>query len=196
MHAAWVAFAAFAVVPFGTETTLFGLLDQAIPLEITDRNNGPAEVGAGQSYDLAIPVPCTSTVSTTVGSTCSVSTSVDAVYGGQAIREGRRCSAAVAYLKPALARSNLTVETGALVSRIVLDKNRAVGVEYRRGGTTYNVRAHREVLAVGPGEQVRLELLLRLLGRGDGRLGVEERAGVVEDARTGGSTCRRFVRCS
>jgi NADH-quinone oxidoreductase subunit H len=32
------AFAAFAVVPFGTETTLFGLLDQAIPLEITDVN--------------------------------------------------------------------------------------------------------------------------------------------------------------
>ena len=65
------------------------------------------------------------------------------------IRDGRRCSAAVAYLKPALARSNLTVETGALVSRIVLDKNRAVGVEYRRGGTTYNVRAHREVLLAG-----------------------------------------------
>ena len=65
------------------------------------------------------------------------------------IREGRRCSAAVAYLKPALARPNLTVETGALVSRIVLDRNRAVGVEYRRGGTTYNVRAHREVLLAG-----------------------------------------------
>ncbi len=35
------------------------------------------------------------------------------------------------------------------MSRIVLDKNRAVGVEYRRGGTTYNVRAHREVLLAG-----------------------------------------------
>jgi NADH-quinone oxidoreductase subunit H len=32
------AFAAFSVVPFGTETTLFGLLDQPIPLEITDVN--------------------------------------------------------------------------------------------------------------------------------------------------------------
>ena len=50
------------------------------------------------------------------------------------IRDGRRCSAAVAYLRPALARPNLTVETGALVSRIVLEGNRAVGVEYRRGG--------------------------------------------------------------
>ena len=32
------AFAAFSVVPFGTETTLFGLLDQPIPLQITDVN--------------------------------------------------------------------------------------------------------------------------------------------------------------
>jgi len=30
------AFAAFSVVPFGTETTLFGLLDQPIPLQVTD----------------------------------------------------------------------------------------------------------------------------------------------------------------
>ena len=52
------------------------------------------------------------------------------------IRDGRRCSAAVAYLKPAMARPNLTVETGALVSRIVLEGNRAVGVEYRSGGNT------------------------------------------------------------
>jgi NADH-quinone oxidoreductase subunit H len=35
---ATAAFAAFAVVPFGTETTLFGLLDEAIPLQITDVN--------------------------------------------------------------------------------------------------------------------------------------------------------------
>ncbi len=50
------------------------------------------------------------------------------------IRDGRRCSAARAYLKPALSRSNLRVEVGALVSRVVLDRNRAVGVEYLRGG--------------------------------------------------------------
>ena len=65
------------------------------------------------------------------------------------IRDGRRCSAAVAYLKPAMRRPNLTVETGALVSRIVLDGNRAVGVEYRRGGNTITVRADREVLLAG-----------------------------------------------
>ena len=65
------------------------------------------------------------------------------------IRDGRRCSAAVAYLKPAMARPNLTVETGALVSRIVLERDRAVGVEYRKGGSTHTVRAHREVLLAG-----------------------------------------------
>ena len=52
----------------------------------------------------------------------------------QTIRQGRRCSAAEAYLRPALARSNLTVETGAFAHRIVLDRDRAVGVEYQSGG--------------------------------------------------------------
>ena len=53
------------------------------------------------------------------------------------IRDGRRCSAARAYLQPAMARNNLRVEVDALVSRVVLDGNRAVGVEYfSRGGET------------------------------------------------------------
>ena len=50
--------------------------------------------------------------------------------GSTTIRDGRRCSAAVAYLRPALARPNLEVETGALATRIVLERGRAVGVEY------------------------------------------------------------------
>ncbi|MBX9840744.1 MAG: GMC family oxidoreductase N-terminal domain-containing protein [Xanthobacteraceae bacterium] len=65
------------------------------------------------------------------------------------IRDGRRCSAAVAYLRPALERENLTVETGALVTRIVLEGARAVGVEYRHGGEMRMVRTHREVLLAG-----------------------------------------------
>jgi 4-pyridoxate dehydrogenase len=81
------------------------------------------------------------------------------------IREGRRCSAAVAYLRPAMARPNLTVEVGALVSRIVLDKNRAAGVEYRKGGATTTVRAHREVLLAGG--VINSPQLLMLSGIGD-----------------------------
>jgi 4-pyridoxate dehydrogenase len=65
------------------------------------------------------------------------------------IRDGRRCSAAIAYLRPAMERPNLTVETGALVSRILIEGHRAVGVEYRSGGNTITVRAHREVLLAG-----------------------------------------------
>jgi choline dehydrogenase/4-pyridoxate dehydrogenase len=67
----------------------------------------------------------------------------------QTIRDGRRCSAADAYLRPALGRANLVVETGALVNRVVLEGGRAVGVEYVRGGETRVARAEREVLLCG-----------------------------------------------
>jgi choline dehydrogenase-like flavoprotein len=51
----------------------------------------------------------------------------------QTIRDGRRCSAAVAYLRPALARPNLEVEVKALATRILFEGHRAVGVEYLKG---------------------------------------------------------------
>ncbi len=48
---------------------------------------------------------------------------------------GERCSVARAYLAPVRDRPNLTIRTGALAHRILLDGKRAVGVEYRvRGG--------------------------------------------------------------
>ncbi|MGI9311874.1 MAG: choline dehydrogenase [bacterium] len=50
------------------------------------------------------------------------------------VRDGVRWSTANAYLKPALSRRNLTLRTGALSRRIVLDGKRAVGVEYLRDG--------------------------------------------------------------
>jgi choline dehydrogenase/4-pyridoxate dehydrogenase len=65
------------------------------------------------------------------------------------IRNGRRCSAAVAYLQPAMARENLTVEVKALVTRVLLEGGRAVGVEYRKGGETKIARAGREVILAG-----------------------------------------------
>ena len=49
---------------------------------------------------------------------------------------GRRWSAADGYLRPALARPNLTVCTGALVHRALLEGVRAVGVRYEQGGAT------------------------------------------------------------
>ena len=82
------------------------------------------------------------------------------------IRDGRRCSAAVAYLRPALARANLRVEVGALVNRILLDGRRAVGVEYvSGGGDTARAYAAREVILAGG--SINSPQLLMLSGIGD-----------------------------
>jgi choline dehydrogenase len=64
-------------------------------------------------------------------------------------KDGARCSTAVAYLAPARSRPNLDVVTGALVRRVLLEKGRAVGVAYARGGREVKVRAEREVLLSG-----------------------------------------------
>ena len=69
--------------------------------------------------------------------------------GQWTIRAGRRCSAAVAFLRPAMRRPNLTVETQALATRVTLEGTRAVGVEYARGGRVQRARAVREVLLAG-----------------------------------------------
>ena len=62
-------------------------------------------------------------------------------------KNGRRCSAAVGYLRPALKRPNLTVETGCLVRRVVIEKGRATGVEYSpKGGGSRIAQAGSEVL--------------------------------------------------
>ncbi|MGE3146344.1 MAG: GMC family oxidoreductase [Pseudorhodoplanes sp.] len=65
-------------------------------------------------------------------------------------RNGRRCSTATGYLKPARKRPNLRVVPDALVTRILMNGRRAVGVEYRAGGTTHVAQAGREtILAAG-----------------------------------------------
>ena len=59
---------------------------------------------------------------------------------------GRRCSAAVAYLRPAMKNPNLRLLTHALVRRIVFEGKTAVGVEYQRNGRTEMAFAAREVI--------------------------------------------------
>jgi choline dehydrogenase len=61
-------------------------------------------------------------------------------------RNGMRCSAAVAYLHPALARPNLEVITDALCTRILFDGSRAIGVEYERNNELSQSLADREVI--------------------------------------------------
>ena len=61
-------------------------------------------------------------------------------------RGGRRCSAAVAYLRPALARPNLHVETRVQAYQLIFDGDRAVGVAGEQHGQAVEFRAEREVI--------------------------------------------------
>ena len=62
------------------------------------------------------------------------------------VRDGRRCSTARAYLRPARSRANLTVETGAHATAIGFEQRRARAVSWRRDGATHSARATREVV--------------------------------------------------
>jgi choline dehydrogenase len=81
------------------------------------------------------------------------------------IRDGRRWSAASAYLHPALARPNLACETGARTTRILIEKGRAVGVEFVQAGETHQAYVDAEVLLCAGA--VQSPHILQLSGVGD-----------------------------
>ncbi|GAX44228.1 glucose-methanol-choline oxidoreductase [Tolypothrix sp. NIES-4075] len=62
------------------------------------------------------------------------------------VKDGKRHSTAAAFLVPILDRPNLTVQTGALVTRLLFEGTRAVGVEYLREGMLHQVRVNQEVI--------------------------------------------------
>ncbi|MBL95752.1 MAG: choline dehydrogenase [Magnetovibrio sp.] len=62
------------------------------------------------------------------------------------VKNGTRCSAAKAYLKPALKRSNLTLETKALVKKLIFDGRQCIGVIYCKDGVDFCARAASEVI--------------------------------------------------
>ena len=95
------------------------------------------------------------------------------------VKNGQRCSAAVAYLHPAMGRANLTVETNALASRVLFEGKRAVGVEFRQNGQTRVVKARREVILAGGA--INSPQLLQLSGVGPGQLLQEHGIEVVAD---------------
>jgi len=85
-------------------------------------------------------------------------------------KRGRRWSAASAFLKPALKRGNIRLETGCLVESVMFDGRRALGVRWRQSGETRSARCRGEVIlaagaigspqlmllsGVGPAEQLR-----------------------------------------
>ena len=79
-------------------------------------------------------------------------------------RDGRRMSAARAFLRPAMKRPNVRVEMNALATRILFQGNRAVGVEYLKNGRSIEVRAGREVIVAGG--SINTPQLLQLSGIG------------------------------
>ena len=67
-------------------------------------------------------------------------------YFQTTMRNGRRLSTARAYLKPARGRANLTVATGALTERVLVENGIAVGVQYRWHGRSITAHARGEVI--------------------------------------------------
>jgi choline dehydrogenase len=80
---------------------------------------------------------------------------------------GRRASTARAYLHPVASRPNLTIQTEAVTSRILIENGRAVGVEYVHRGEVRTVRAEREVIVCGGTYNSPQLLLLSGIGPAD-----------------------------
>lgn len=121
-------------------------------------------------------------------------------YYQAAARNGRRCSSAVGYLRPAEKRSNLRVEVEALATRVVFEGTRAAGVAYEAHGSKHEARASREViLAAG---SFNTPQLLQLSGVGPRALLERHGIAVVQDAPGVGEDlqdhfyCRTFWRCT
>ncbi|RWB73155.1 GMC family oxidoreductase N-terminal domain-containing protein [Mesorhizobium sp.] len=83
-------------------------------------------------------------------------------------RNGRRMSAARAFLRPAMKRGNVRVETNALATKILFEGRRAVGIEYQQNGETRTARAGREVILSGG--SINSPQLLQLSGVGPSAL--------------------------
>jgi 4-pyridoxate dehydrogenase len=94
------------------------------------------------------------------------------------IADGRRCSAAGSYLRPAMRRRNLTVKVNVLVTKIVVEGTRASGVQFVQNGQTMTAYSDREVLLAGG--VINSPQLLMLSGIGApevlGRLGIAVKA--------------------
>lgn len=79
-------------------------------------------------------------------------------------KDGRRMSAARAFLRPAMKRRNIRVETKALATKVLFEGRRAVGVEYEQNGARRTARAGKEVILCGG--SINSAQLLQLSGVG------------------------------
>ncbi len=97
------------------------------------------------------------------------------------VHRGRRWSAASAYLRPAMRRSNLSLLTHALATRILFDGRRAIGVAYIRDGVEHRAMARGEVIVSGGA--INSPQLLKLSGIGPGEELREVGIPVVHESR-------------
>ncbi|MBV9991234.1 MAG: choline dehydrogenase [Alphaproteobacteria bacterium] len=110
------------------------------------------------------------------------------------IHEGKRWSAAKAYLHDAVKRPNLTIESHAHVARILFEGKRAVGVEFVQRKQSHKVRATREVLLCGGA--VNTPQVLMLSGVGDGEVLNRFDIPVVADMKGVGKNLQDHLDCS
>jgi choline dehydrogenase len=134
--------------PYHGTTGPMGISDIADPHPLSE-----AFVKAGQEYGLPY------------NADFNGETQYGAGFYQTTTKDGRRCSTAAGYIRPARKRPNLTVLTSHLVTRILLDGKRAVGVETLHKGTTQRFTATAEVL-LAAGAFVSPKLL-QLSGIGD-----------------------------
>jgi choline dehydrogenase len=88
------------------------------------------------------------------------------------IRDGQRGGVLTSYLRPAVARGNVTLRTDALATRLVVENGRCVGVDYTVNGERTTVRADREVIVCGGAIETPKLLLLSGIGPADALAGL------------------------
>ncbi len=110
------------------------------------------------------------------------------------IHDGKRWSAAKAYLHDAVKRPNLTIESHAQVARVLFEGKRAVGVEYVQKKQTQTARATREVLLSGGA--VNTPQVLMLSGVGDAEILTRFDIPVVADLKGVGRNLQDHLDCS
>ncbi len=120
------------------------------------------QLGASEYHGVDGPLFVGDPVAANVVSQCLIAAAVEKGYGHNPdfngahqegaglpqvnIKDGKRQSVAAAFLRPILDRPNLTVTTHALVTRLLFEGTRTVGVEYLHNGTLHQARVKQEVI--------------------------------------------------
>lgn len=104
------------------------------------------------------------------------------------VKNGQRCSAAVAYLNPVKNRTNLTILTNALASKVTFDGKRASGVLFVQDGVERHAKASGEVLLSGGA--INSPQLLQLSGIGEGGLLAKHGIAVISELKGVGENLR------